>query len=60
MRLLIELYEMGVAEAKRTVHVSSAWADLRGDADRFHEAMADALHDLTAHQNQPSSEESEN
>jgi hypothetical protein len=40
---LCELGSMSLAEAKKTVHFSPAWADMRKSHDALHDAAFDAL-----------------
>jgi hypothetical protein len=35
----VEILRLPLADAKRIVHESQAWADRRGDDDRFHEVL---------------------
>jgi hypothetical protein len=42
MRLLTEINGLSLAEAKKVVHFSEAWADLREEHERFHERLEKA------------------
>ena len=39
IRATVEILRLPLADAKRVVHDSRAWADRREDDDRFHEVM---------------------
>ena len=41
-RILMELEELTLEEAKHAVHFSRAWADTREADERFHEALVEA------------------
>ena len=43
MFALVKWRDMKLADAKATVHLSAAWADLRESADQFHEELAKEL-----------------
>ncbi len=40
---VMELENVSLAEAKRIVHGSDTWSDVREDADELHDALLDAL-----------------
>ena len=39
IRATVEILRLPLADAKRLVHESRAWADRRADDDRFHEVL---------------------
>ncbi|MDQ1504662.1 MAG: hypothetical protein QOD57_2389, partial [Actinomycetota bacterium] len=39
IRATVEILRLPLADAKRIVHESRAWADRREDGDRFHEVL---------------------
>ncbi len=43
IKLLCALRRYSLKEAKRTVHLSNAWSDCRGDFDKLHDDLIDAV-----------------
>jgi hypothetical protein len=43
MQFLTKLTNVSLAEAKRIVHFSETWSDIRADHDRFDSAVEDAV-----------------
>lgn len=43
MALLIQLKDMSLVEAKRVVHHSATWADLRDAHDQFHDELFSSI-----------------
>lgn len=43
IRATVEVLRLPLADAKRIVHESRAWADRREDDDRFHDALVAEL-----------------
>lgn len=39
IKATVERLGVSLAEAKRVVHLSGAWADVRAENDRFHQAL---------------------
>lgn len=42
IKAIMRLMDRGLAEAKKTVHLSQTWSDLRDQTDVFHDLLADS------------------